>query len=347
MTYINKGKSHMNKDIKHKKFVTIGNGTGQATILKHLHSYVEDITAIVGVTDNGGHSGLLRRMLNIPAPGDIRNCMSNVCDKESSLASLIRYRFNKGELEGVSLGNLIISALTDIEGDMGKAVEQLGKMLYLKPRILPASIESAQICAELEDGQIIEGEFEIIRRENKEAHIVRMFHKPEITAYAPCLDAVREADVIVISPGTLRTGIISTLLAKGMKEAITKSPARIIFICNIMTNPGQTENFSARDHIEEITRYLGRKPDYTLVHDGMIPDFVQEIYVKERSHPVKHINVDNEDISIIFENLLEQIDENEIQKYQRTGGEHIKKTPHLIRHDARKVASIILELSNN
>jgi uncharacterized cofD-like protein len=333
----------MTGDFRDKKIVTIGNGTGQATILKHLHSYVDNITSIVGVTDNGGHSGLLRRILNIPAPGDLRNCITNVCTEEDILAKLLKYRFAQGELEGTSLGNLIISALTDIEGDMGKAIEKLGVMLGLKARILPATVENTNICAELENGQIIEGEFEIIRRENKDLRIVRMFHNPPVKAYKPCLEAIDNADVIVIAPGTLRTGIISTLLTEGMKETIAKSKARIIFICNIMTNPGQTEDFSTQDHIDEISRYLGRIPDYALIHAGFIPDFVQEIYLKERSYPVKHVNIDYRDINIIIEDLLEEISENEIQKYQRIGDEQVLKTPHLIRHNSQKVASIILE----
>lgn len=337
----------MSINIRNKKFVTIGNGTGQATILQHLKHHVDDISVIVGVTDNGGHSGLLRRILEIPAPGDIRNCMSSVCDPDSLMSSLLKYRFNKGELAGISLGNLIISALADIEGDMGQAVTSLCKELNISSRILPSTIESTQICAELENGEIIEGEFEIIRRENNDLKIIRLFHLPEVNAYEPAMQAIENADVIIISPGTLRTGIISTLLAKGIKESISRSSAKIIFICNIMTNPGQTEGFSTQDHIDEITRYMGKKPDYALVHSGYIPSFVQDIYVHERSYPVKHVNITHEDINVIIEDLLEEIDEREFHKLERVMGKNIKTTPHLIRHNSKKVANIILELSNN
>lgn len=334
----------MIEGIKNKKFVTIGNGTGQATILRHLQEYTEDISVIVGVTDNGGHSGLLRNIMNIPAPGDIRNCMSHSATCDSVLTDLIKYRFAHGELSGHSLGNLIISALIDIDGNIGKACERLGNALGLKAKFYPSTIDNTQICAELENGQIIEGEFQIIRRENPHLTITRMFHSPIVKAYEPCLNAIREADVIVISPGVLRTGIISTLLAEGMMEAIQQSPARLIYICNIMTNPGQTEDFSTWDHIEEITRYMGRKPDYAIVHSGDIPEFVQEIYIKERSYPVKHINIDHKDIKIIMENLLEEINQQELDKLQRVSGKDIKSTPHLIRHNSKKVTDIILDL---
>ena len=337
----------MIKDLKSKKFVTIGNGTGQSTILRHLQNYVDDISVIVGVTDNGGHSGLLRKVMNIPAPGDIRNCMTAVSNPDNLLVKLLGYRFTEDDLSGHSLGNLIISALVDIEGDIGKAVEQLGCAVGLKAKIMPATTESTQICAELENSDIVEGEFEIIRRDNSYLNILNMFHNPPVKAYEPCLEAIRNADVLVISPGTLRTGVISTLLCQGMKEAITNSPARIIYICNIMTNPGQTEDFSTQDHIDEVTKYMGRKPDYALVHSGYIPEFVQEIYLKERSYPVKHININHKDIKVIMENLLEEIDEQEVNNLQRIQGKQIKVTPHLIRHDSKKVTDIILELSKN
>ncbi|MEW5822524.1 MAG: uridine diphosphate-N-acetylglucosamine-binding protein YvcK, partial [Cyanobacteriota bacterium] len=319
-------------NLKNKKLVTIGNGTGQSTILKHLQTHIEDISVIVGVTDNGGHSGLLRRIMNIPAPGDIRNCMSAVSNPDNILTKLLGYRFIQDELSGHSLGNLIISALVDIEGDLGKAVKKLTESMGIKAKIYPSTIESTQICAELENGEIIEGEFEIIRRSNNHINIVRLFHNPPVKAYAPCIDAVNNADIIVISPGTLRTGIISTLLANGMQEAMSATKARIIFICNIMTNPGQTEGFSTQDHIDEITKYLGRKPDYALIHSGDIPQFVQEIYLKERSYPVKHMNIEHRDIKIIMEDLLEEINEQEIKRLQRINGKDIKTTPHIIRH---------------
>ncbi|MGD9580371.1 MAG: 2-phospho-L-lactate transferase CofD family protein, partial [Vampirovibrionia bacterium] len=143
------------------------------------------------------------------------------------------------------------------------------------------------------------------------------------------------------------TGIISTLLTDGVKEALVASQAKIIFICNIMTNPGQTEGFSTKDHIDEITKYMGRKPDYALIHSGYIPEFVQNIYVREGSYPVKHINIDNKDIKVIMEDLLEEISENEIEKLQRVNGKDIKTTPHLIRHNSKKVTELILELSRN
>lgn len=334
----------MVEDIRNKKIVTIGNGTGQAAILKHLESYVENISVVVGVTDNGGHSGLLRNIMNIPAPGDIRNCMSSSANCNNLLAELIRYRFTQGELAGYSLGNLIISALIDIEGDIGKACKALGSAMGLKAKFYPSTIENTQICAELENGDIIEGEFQIIRRENPELVIKRMFHNPVAEAYGPALDEIRNADVIVISPGVLRTGIISTLLAKGMKEAIQASAAKLVYVCNIMTNPGQTEDFSTWDHIDEITRYMGRKPDYALVHSGDIPEFVQEIYIKERSYPVKHINIDHKDIKIIMEDLLDEINQQEFEKLQRVSGNGIKSTPHLIRHNSKKVTDIIIDL---
>ena len=334
-------------DLKNKKFVTIGNGTGQSTILRHLQDYIDDISVIVGVTDNGGHSGLLRKIMNIPAPGDIRNCMTAVSNPDNLLVKLLGYRFKQDDLSGHSLGNLIISALVDIEGNIGLAVENLGHAIGLQAKIMPATTESTQICAELENGDFIEGEFEIIRRNNNHINITRLFHNPPVKAYEPCLEAIRNADVLVISPGTLRTGIISTLLCQGMKEAIQSSPARIIYICNIMTNPGQTEDFSTQDHIDEVTRYMGRKPDYALVHSGDIPEFVQEIYLKERSYPVKHININHKDIKVIMENLLEEINEQDLDNLQRVQGKQIKVTPHLIRHNSKKVTDIILELSRN
>src|SRR5215813_1304738 len=199
--------------------VTLGNGTGQATLLRGLREYASEVTAIVGVTDNGGHSGQLRRLLHLPQMGDTRQCLSALLEAQSVWGQLLCHRFSEGDLRGLSLGNFILAALTQQYGSLYAAVEAVRQSAGLRQRVLPVSDGDTHIGAELQDGQCIVGEWEIIRRQ-PQTPIVRLFLHPPVAAHPTVLEAIAEADLVVICPGSLLTGTVALLLHQGMREAL-------------------------------------------------------------------------------------------------------------------------------
>lgn len=323
------------------KVVTIGNGTGQATVIKELRKVVSDLSVIVGVTDNGGHSGLLREMLHIPAPGDLRNCLSAIMPENNLLTTLMKYRFKGGELSGVSLGNLIMSALIDTEDDIGQATKAICDFLNLDIAVFPATAENTNISASFESGKTIVGEFDIIRRPDKADKIIEMFHTPKVKAYNEAVKAIETADYVIVCPGTLMTGIVSTLLPEGISQAIKASAAKLVLINNVMTSPGQTEGYTSSDHIRIIERYVGKIPDFVLVNNSVIPEFIVELYSKVGAYPVLIDDSYDQKTSIIYDNYLEAFDDSDKEKYMRFYTDRIKSLPHLIRHDAEKVAKTL------
>jgi len=240
------------------RFVVIGGGTGLSTLLRGLKKLPADITALVTVADDGGSSGRLRREMGMPPPGDIRSCLVALADAEPLMQQLFQYRFrgeDKNGLNGHSFGNLLIAALTDIMGDFERAVKESSKVLAIHGRVLPSTLENVVLRAELEDGQIIEGESRISQTIVPIRRISLHPENPEPLAEA--LEAIADATAIVIGPGSVFTSIIPNLLIRGLVAAIAASPATKIYVCNVMTQPSETTGFSASDHVEAILRHTG------------------------------------------------------------------------------------------
>ncbi len=325
-----------------KRVVCIGGGTGQSHVLRGLSRYPLEITALVGVTDNGGHSGLLREIFGIPQVGDIRNCLASLADDSRLFTELLKYRFREGSLDGVSLGNLLVVALIRLKGSLSAGIAALARELGVPHRILPVSDQSSQICAELADGRKIHGEWEILRR-NPRVPIRTIFHLPEIDCHPDAVQAIAHADLIVFCPGSLLTGIISALLTRGIQTAIRVSRAVKVQICNVMTQPGQTDDFSARDHLETLTEYLGSPPDVFLVNSRRPPERWLRIYRKEGSDPVR-LDVDGlRGVRVVRRNLLESAGTDVLSLYSR-GGNYARQGLHFIRHDPEKLARILYDL---
>jgi len=286
------------------KVVTIGGGTGLSTLLKglkHLSSF--EITAVVSVTDEGGSSGKLRKELNVPPPGDVRNNIVALAEDEDLLAKLMNYRFMEGSLKGHSLGNLIIAALTKIEGSFSEAIRTLEKVLAIKGRVLPVSEDHARLVARFEDGEEVVGETNIVKKNGK---IVKVWLDRPIEALPGVTEAISEAEMIVFGPGSLYTSIITNVLVKGVKEAIKRSKARKVYICNLMTQPGETTGYRVSDHVRELERYLEEKVDFVVVNTKRPSPEVLERYRKEGSDFVE-IDVENTQNTIIAEPLLTEI----------------------------------------
>lgn len=275
-------------DTKVPRIVVMGGGTGLSVMLRGLKEKPLDITAIVTVADDGGSSGILRNELHMPPPGDIRNVLTALADVEPLLSNMLSYRFSNGSgLAGHSLGNLILAAITDISGDFVTAVRELSRVFAVRGRVLPAADQAVVLHAEMEDGTIVTGESKIPEARGK---IKRIFLEPEEVEPLPeACEAIREADAILIGPGSLYTSIIPNLLVPKLTEAVLSNKNAIkIFVCNVMTQPGETDNYTVSDHLQAIYDHVGHHLfDYVIVYDGEIPTQVQDFYAEQGAKPVE------------------------------------------------------------
>jgi len=324
------------------KIVTIGGGTGTSAILEGLKKYTDNITTIVTVTDTGRSTGMIRRELNMPAPGDTRNCLLALANSEKLMYDLFQYRFENGSLEGCSFGNLFIAALTKLTGSFEKAIEEASRILKLKGKVLPSTLDNINICAELEDGNILEQEDSIIDRHNQYVYlrpkIKRVFHKPEPRLNEKILKEIEQADLIIICPGSLFTSIISNLLIKEIPEAINKSKAKTVYICNIMTQISQTHNFKASDHLRQITDYLKQTPDFVILNNKEPDKDLLDSYIEEKAFLVEN-NIEELKqlfpyINIIQEDILDDVKEKKL----------LWEKKNLLRHDPDKIGKVIMGL---
>ncbi len=271
------------------KMAVIGGGTGLSTILRGLKEYSENITAIVSVTDNGGSTGRLRQEQDIPAPGDIRNCIVALADKGSDMEKLFQYRFNTlvPELEKHSFGNLFIATLTQITGSFETAVERFADILAIRGQVVPCSSESIDLIATFEDGTEVRGETDIVDY-NKPIKSIRLSDR---NAKAPkrAVDAIMEADIVILGPGSLYTSIVPNLLVKDIRAALIKTRAPKILICNIMTQPGESDGLTASGHCRVIQDIIGRKKilDYALVNTDQPVNSQSEKYMAAGQYYVK------------------------------------------------------------
>lgn len=293
---------------KGAKVVAIGGGTGLSMLLRGIKKYTNNITAVVTVGDDGGSSGRLREDMGILPPGDIRNCIAALADDDNLITELFQYRFKKGEgLEGHSFGNLFLTALCAITGNMVKAVKESSKVLNIRGVVLPATLDDMKLAAEFEDGSFIKGESNI-PEEHKQ--IKRLYTEPaHCQALPEVLEAILHADLIILGPGSLYTSVIPNLLVDGIVEAITASNAKKIYVCNIMTQPGETDNYSVASHINALISHAkGRKIIDAVLVNNSLPDNISEGYAKTGSIPVRldRENIAPIGIEVVSQKLIEE-----------------------------------------
>lgn len=276
------------------RIVVIGGGTGLSTLLRGLKLFSNNLTAIVTVADNGGSSGMLRKDLGILPPGDIRNCILALADAEPLMNDLLNFRFTEGRLRGQSFGNLFIAAMDAISGNFYEAVRNVSKVLAVKGRVLPVSLQNIHIGAKLADQSVIIGETEIGHRHATEDNpIVEVFMEPQNAEALPeAVDALLHADVIVIGPGSLYTSIIPNLLFERISEAIRRSHAAKIFVSNLMTQPAETMGYDATRHLSEILKHIHCSTakgfvDYCIVNSAWIEPGLIVKYQLESAIPVQ------------------------------------------------------------
>lgn len=290
------------------KIVAIGGGTGLSTLLRGLKEYSANITAIVTVADDGGSSGRLRKDFGVLPPGDIRNCIAALADQEKLLTELFQYRFVNGNgLTGHSFGNLFLTAMTDITGDLEQAIAASSEVLAVRGKVLPATLTDVRLWAELADGRRIEGESSITAANGK---IIKIGCEPADPVALPAvIQSIQEADYIIIGPGSLYTSVIPNLLVPEIHAAIAARHVPRIYVCNIMTQPGETDGYSVSDHIRAIDRACGEKLfDAVLVHKKVPTARTLIHYAQEQSHPVF---LDREDIAalgrrIVLANVMDE-----------------------------------------
>ena len=287
--------------MKNYKIVAIGGGTGLSQLMRGL-KWIEDfdLTSIVAVTDEGGSSGIIREEYSIPPPGDLRNNIIALAQSEGLLTKLLSYRFKEGSLKNHSVGNIIILALTKLNGgDLVKAIRDLSLFLRIRGRVLPCATELIRLVAEFDDGSIEFGEMNIVKVDKK---IKKVWLDKPVNALPESVEAILTADVIIFGPGSLYTSIITNLLVEDIPSALKRSEAKKIYIANLMTQKGETKGYTLKDHVKEIEKYAQVKMDYVIANIGEIPHTVLEMYKeKDQVEPVKIDEIDNK---LIKEDLV-------------------------------------------
>lgn len=237
------------------KIVAIGGGTGLSTLLRGVKEYTEHLTAIVTVADDGGSSGRLRREMGIPPPGDFRQCIAALAEAEPLMSQLLQFRFRNGDLGGHSFGNLFLAAMAEITGSFEDGLQQSSRVLAVRGRVLPSTLENVVLSAELVNASLVRGESRVPRGD---AAIHRVFLNPaDAPAYPEAVSAILRADLIVIGPGSLYTSVMPNLLVRGILDALRATPAPVVYVCNVATQPGETDGYGVAEHVEALIRHVG------------------------------------------------------------------------------------------
>ena len=308
------------------KVVTIGGGTGLSVLLRGLKKYPLEITAVVTVADDGGSSGKIRSDMNIPSPGDIRNVIAALSDVEPYLEKMFQYRFDSGEVKGHPVGNLMMAAMTDIHGDFSTAVKVMSRILNVRGTVLPTTNDIATLNAVLSDGEIIRGESSITKAGGVIDHVY--ITPSRVKPNEDVLKAIEEADYIIMGPGSLYTSIIPNLVISNVSEKIRESKAKKIYVCNVMTQHGETDNYSVCDHIVAINKHVEENIfDLVIANSREFDDSILSKYHKEKQEPVKidHEKIEALGIKLIKNNDVGIVDNN------------------TIRHNADKVSELIYD----
>lgn len=315
-----------------KKVVTLGGGTGNFTVLKGLKNYDIDISAIVSMADDGGSTGILRDELGVLPPGDVRQCLVALSDSSRLMRSLMNYRFEQGGLGGHSFGNLLLSALEKVTGSFEKAVEEAGKILFIKGKVIPVTTHQVRLKMILKNCQILEGEREVYLSQEIEKGYSSIYLEPYPKANPQAVDEIMNADLIIVGPGGLHTSLIPNLLVEGVSDALRQSDAKKIFIVNLMNRRGQTSSFKVSNYLNELERFIGEDIfDFILVNDQNPPEELIQIYADEGDLVINDVK----DGRVRLASLLGEV---------KRGNKKDLLKRNLIRHDSKKLAQEIMNI---
>jgi len=302
-----------------KKIVILGGGTGLSTLLRGLKVFPLDISAVVSVCDDGRSTGRLRDEFNICAVGDLRQVIASLSVTEPLFEKLLNYRFSgTSDLSGHAVGNLLLTALTEISGNISEGIETIGKVLKLKGKVLPLTDDKVTLVADMEDGKIIEGEHNITQYHGK---IKEVYYKETPKINEEALKAIREAELIILSMGSLYTSIIPNLISKEIIEEIDSSKAKIMYVCNMMTQPGETDGYKVSNHLDTLNHYLGNKKiSVVLANKGSINEDILKKYETEEQKDQVYLDRKN------------------IKNTKIIASNYVKIENNVIRHDVDKVS---------
>ena len=321
----------MGKNSNAPKIVVIGGGGGSSVVLNGLKKHTSELSAVVTMFDSGGSSGLLQEEFGYPPLGDLRQCLLGLSEHDETtkpLRDLIEFRFRrKSSLNGHSLGNLLLAALTTLGEDLERGIDQMARLLKITGQVIPVSLERADLCAELADGRVVRGESNIDLRGETSPRIERVFLDPTISANPKAIKSILDADAVVLGPGDLYTSIIPNLLVEGIPESLAATRATRIYVCNLMTKLGETDDFKASHFVRELVHYMGgARLDWAVANTRPIPPEIQQTYVAEAAYPVEP-------------------DAEEVQKYgARFFGGPLANDQQPLRHDPSRLAEAILSI---
>lgn len=308
------------------KVVVIGGGTGLSVLLRALKKFRVDITAVVTVADDGGSSGILRDELDIPPPGDVRNVLVALSEGEPLIEKVFQHRFSHGNgISGHSLGNLLLAAMTSITGDFVSGIKEISRVLNIRGRVLPSANQGVILSAKMKDGTIVQGESKIPLAKKEIDYV--FLNTPDVKALPESVEAILEADLIIMGPGSLYTSIIPNLLVPEIQEAVCHAPGKKVYICNVMTQNGETTNFTASDHVKALLKHVdcNRLLDMIVVNEADIPMNVLRRYTEKGAVPVV-------------------CDLEQLQQYAPVviHDHFVKFDEPFIRHDAKKISRLLV-----
>lgn len=318
-----------------KKITVIGGGTGTFVVLSGLKKYPLELSVVVSMTDSGGSTGKLRDQLGVLPPGDLRQCLVALSEAPLLWRRLFLYRFENGDFKGHNFGNIFLAALEKVSSSYDEALETASFVLKTKGKVIPVTHDKVHLVAKYENGKVVTGEGLIDENYSEKSRIKKAFLRPQATASNKTVEAIMSSDYLILGPGDLYTSIIPVLLAKGVKEAISKSKSQVIYIMNLMTKSGQTTRYKASDHLKDLQKYLGKKINFVLINNGNIPREILQSYRKYDEIEVEN-DIRNNQSKIIEEDFIDN--------------QEIKKNPSdilyrsILRHDSAKVAKTLVKI---
>ncbi|MDP2736359.1 MAG: YvcK family protein [bacterium] len=326
--------------MRNQKIVTIGGGSGSFMVLTGLKKYPVDLSAVVSMADDGGSSGVLRDELGVLPPGDVRQCLVALSKSSLILRELFNYRYASGGLKGHSFGNIFLSTLEKVSGGLDKAIKEASHILHIKGQVLPVTLKNTRLVAVLKNGRKIIGENKIYGNSADLLNLKKLYLEPAITVNPEVVAVIRQADKIIINPGDLYSSLIPNFLVKGLSEAIKKAKAKVICVSNLMTKPGQTDNFTLVDYVKTLEKYLGRGAiDYVIYNKEKPDEKLLKKYLRQGENLVQAGDLRQLlKIKFLGHNLLSH------RVHRTAEGDALGNLRSLIRHDSDKLAKIIINL---
>ena len=320
-----------------KKITVIGGGTGTFVVLSGLKKYPLNLGVIVTMMDSGGSTGRLRDQLGVLPPGDLRQCLVALSEAPILWRKLFLYRFESGDFAGHNFGNLFLSALEKVSKDYNEVIKTVSYVLKTKGQVLPVTFAKAHLAVQYQNGKTIVGENNIEENIHENSPILKIYLDKETAPNFQVLKRLKDSDTIIIGPGDLFTSIIPVLLVKEIKETIINSKAKIIFIMNLMTKSGQTNNYSAADHLKTLTNYLGKKPDVIILNSRSIPLTILDWYKKNNEKPVNNdLQMQKYSGKIIEKDIID------IRQFEQTESDRLTRS--ILRHDSDKLAKVLIQI---